>query len=182
MQVFREDSKKREKASRAAQDGVFGRTKQGKEHLCRREFHRRQRRDDCKVLCGAVKADCSPQLLKNVSSNLTRKSKKGKTVTKVVHEKVYVSDNGKSKPKAKGKAAGTQYYAPYTPPQETKKEAPKEEQKKPDVNRVELSMKFIDKMLGEMEKKNEAIAKNAFFNVIQPTALKTSEKSNEMTL
>ena len=37
-------------------------------------------------------------------------------------------------------------------------------------------------MLGEMEKKNEAIAKNAFFNVIQPTALKTSEKSNEMTL
>ena len=30
-----------------------------------------------------------------------RKSKKGKTVTKVVHEKVYVSDNGKSKPKAK---------------------------------------------------------------------------------
>lgn len=88
----------------------------------------------------------------------------------------------KAKPKAKGKAAGTQYYAPYTPPQETKKETPKEEQKKPDVNRVELSMKFIDKMLGEMEKKNEAIAKNAFFNVIQPTALKTSEKSNEMTL
>ena len=86
------------------------------------------------------------------------------------------------KTKTKGKAAGTQYYAPDTPPQETKKEAPKEEQKKPDVNRVELSMKFIDKMLGEMEKKNEAIAKNAFFNVIQPTALKTSEKSNEMTL
>ena len=87
----------------------------------------------------------------------------------------------KAKPKAKGKAAGTQYYAPYTPPQETKKETPKE-QKKLEASRVERSMRFIDQMVGEMEKKNEAIAKNAFLNVIQPTATKTAEKSNEMSL
>lgn len=91
----------------------------------------------------------------------------------------------KAKAKAKGKSAGTQYYAPYTPPssESEKKAAPKEEQtKKPEANRVERSMKFIDQMFGEMEKRNEAMAKNAFLNIIQPSQTKAAEKSSEMSL
>lgn len=88
----------------------------------------------------------------------------------------------KAKPKAKGKAAGTQYYAPYTPPQETKKEAPKEEQKNLEASLVEQSIELINQMIKKMQKENEEIAKNVFLSAIHPTATKTAEKSNEMSL